>query len=417
MNDSDNVPQIDRPPATSDFIAVKEADELTRQTTIGKLKIPTDVLRAYTMVFALLAIWLFFHYSTDQIFLDPRNFSNLMRQTAVTGVLAVGMLMVIVTGQIDLSVGSLVGLAGGIAAIAQGWLGLGLVPSIASGIIVAVMIGGIQGSLTAYINVPAFIVTLGGLLAWRGVILGLSRGETIPIRLQSFKAIGQDYVGPMVGWIIAAVAVAAIVWLNVSRSRSRKKHGLTATGNGVLLLRILGPSLAVVGFIYMMNAYEIVPGRYAGIPVPVIIFLGIALAGAFLTKSTTFGRYLYAIGGNPDAARLSGINIRRHLLAVFCIMGALSGVSAIIYTARVGSASPDAGQLLELDAIAACVIGGTSLMGGRGTVFGAVLGALIMASLDNGMSLKNVEPYMQNIIKGAILVAAVGLDMAGRKRG
>ena len=142
----------------------------------------------------------------------------------------------------------------------------------------------------------------------------------------------------------------------------------------------------------------------------------IALAGAFLTQNTTFGRYLYAIGGNPDAARLSGINIRRHLLAVFCIMGALSGVAAIIYTARVGSASPDAGQLLELDAIAACVIGGTSLMGGRGTVFGAILGALIMASLDNGMSLKNVEPYMQNIIKGAILVAAVGIDMAGRRR-
>jgi D-xylose transport system permease protein len=416
MNDSANLPETDRPPATSDFMAVKEADELTRQTTIGRLKIPTDVLRAYTMVFALLAIWIFFHYSTDQIFLDPRNFSNLMRQTAVTGVLAVGMLMVIVTGQIDLSVGSVVGLAGGIAAITLGWLGFGLVPSIGAGIAVGIVIGAVQGSLVAYLNIPAFIVTLGGLLAWRGVILGLSRGETIPVQLQSFKAIGQDYVGSLVGWIIAAIAVAAIVWLNISRSRSRKKHGLTATSPAMLLLRIVGPSLAVVGFIYMMNAYEIAPGRYAGIPVPVIIFLAIALAGAFLTQNTTFGRYLYAIGGNPDAARLSGINIRRHLLAVFCIMGALSGVSAIIYTARVGSASPDAGQLLELDAIAACVIGGTSLMGGRGTVFGAVLGALIMASLDNGMSLKNVEPYMQNIIKGAILVAAVGLDMAGRRR-
>ncbi|HKO62245.1 MAG TPA: sugar ABC transporter permease [Pyrinomonadaceae bacterium] len=416
MNDSANQPESERPTTTSDFSPTKDVDQLTRQTTIGSLKISTGLLRAYTMVFALIAIWIFFHYSTDQIFLDPRNFSNLMRQTAVTGVLAVGMLMVIVTGQIDLSVGSVVGLAGGIAAIAQGWLGWGLVPSITAGIAVAILIGGIQGSLTAYINIPAFIVTLGGLLAWRGVILGLSRGETIPVQLQSFKAIGQDYVGPMVGWTIAAIAVAAIVWLNLSRSRSRKRHGLTATGPAMLALRILGPSLSVVGFIYMMNAYEIAPGRYAGIPVPVIIFLAIALAGAFLTQNSTFGRYLYAIGGNPDAARLSGINIRRHLLAVFCIMGALSGVSAIIYTARVGSASPDAGQLLELDAIAACVIGGTSLMGGRGTVFGAVLGALIMASLDNGMSLKNVEPYMQNIIKGAILVAAVGLDMAGRTR-
>ena len=218
MSDSANLPETDRPTATSDFIAVKEADQLTRQITIGRLKIPTEVLRAYTMVFALLAIWIFFHYSTAQLFLDPRNFSNLMRQTAVTGVLAVGMLMVIITGQIDLSVGSVVGLAGGIAAIVQGWMGFGLLPSIAAGIAVAIAIGAIQGSLTAYVNVPAFIVTLGGLLAWRGVILGLSRGETIPIRLQSFKAIGQGYVGPIVGWIIAAIAVAAIIWLKDRKS-------------------------------------------------------------------------------------------------------------------------------------------------------------------------------------------------------
>ena len=409
--------KIDRPPATSDMVPDPETATITRQTTIAGWKIPTDVLRAYTMVFALVAIWVYFHYSTDQIFLESRNFSNLMRQTAVTGVLAVGMLMVIITGQIDLSVGSVVGLAGGVAAVAQGWLGWGLVPSLAAGIAVGLAIGAIQGTLTAYLNIPAFIVTLGGLLAWRGVILGLSRGETIPIRLPGFKSIGQDYVGPTVGWIIAGIAVVAIVWLTINRNRARRRHALAVPKTTTTVARILVPSLVVVGFIYLMNSYEIAPGVRAGIPVPVIIFLAIALAGVFITQNTTFGRYLYAIGGNPDAARLSGINIRKYLLAVFCIMGALTGVASIIYTARVGSASPDAGQLLELDAIAACVIGGTSLMGGRGTVFGAILGALIMASLDNGMSLKNVEPYLQNIIKGAILVIAVGLDMAGRKRG
>src|SRR5688572_31617767 len=241
------------------------------------------------------------------------------------------MLMVIITGQIDLSVVSVVGLAGGIAAIAQGWLGWELIPSLAVGIGVGIAIGAIQGTLTAYVNIPAFIVTLGGLLAWRGVILGLSRGETIPTQLQSFKAIGQDYVGPLIGWIVAAMAVAAIVWLNLSRGRSRKKHGLTATSPAMLLLRIVAPSLAVIGFIYMMNAYEIAPGRYAGIPVPVIIFLAIALAGAFLTQNTTFGRYLYAIGGNPDAARLSGINIRRHFLAVSAFLAAFPACSAIIH--------------------------------------------------------------------------------------
>lgn len=411
MSDQNQI--SDRPPVNADSTPVAE---ITPRTKIGGWSIPTTALRAYTMVFALIAIWIYFHYKTGGIFLEPRNFSNLMRQTAVTGVLAVGMLMVIITGQIDLSVGSVVGLAGGVAAIAQGWLGWGLVPSLAAGIGVGLVIGVVQGTLTAYLNIPAFIVTLGGLLAWRGVILGLSHGETIPTRLPAFKSIGQDYVGPALGWIIAAIAVAAIVWLTITRNRARKRHGLDVPGIGPTVLRILVPALVVVGFIYLMNSYEIAPGTYAGIPVPVIIFLAIALAGAFITQNTTFGRYLYAVGGNPDAARLSGINIRRHLLAVFCIMGALTGVASIIYTARVGSASPDAGQLLELDAIAACVIGGTSLMGGRGTVFGAILGALIMASLDNGMSLKNVEPYLQNIIKGAILVIAVGLDMTGRKR-
>ena len=412
-----NEAEVDRPTANADLVPIAPPAEITPQTTIGGWKVPTELLRAYTMVFALIAIWIYFHYSTDHIFLEPRNFSNLMRQTAVTGVLAVGMLMVIITGQIDLSVGSVVGLAGGVAAIAQGWLGWGLVPSLAAGIAVGLAIGAVQGALTSYVNIPAFIVTLGGLLAWRGVILGLSRGETIPIRLQSFKSLGQDYVGPTVGWLIAAIAVAAIVWSTINRNRARRRFGLAVPRTWTTLARIVVPALVVVGFIYLMNSYQLAPGTYAGIPVPVIIFLTIALAGAFVTQNTTFGRYLYAIGGNPDAARLSGINIRRHLLAVFCIMGALTGVASIIYTARVGSASPDAGQLLELDAIAACVIGGTSLMGGRGTVFGAILGALIMASLDNGMSLKNVEPYMQNIIKGAILVVAVGLDMAGRKRG
>jgi D-xylose transport system permease protein len=174
-------------------------------------------------------------------------------------------------------------------------------------------------------------------------------------------------------------------------------------------LRIVVPSLVILGFILALNSY-------AGVPIPVIILLAIAITGAFLTQNTTFGRYLYAIGGNPEAARLSGISLRRHILAVFCIMGALAGVAGVIYTARVGSASPDAGVLLELDAIAACVIGGASLMGGRGSVFGACLGALFMASLDNGMSLKNVPDFTQDIVKGSILVTAVGLDMLGRRK-
>jgi D-xylose transport system permease protein len=411
MSQQTNEPVLDRPPVNADATPAPAGAALTRQTRIGGFKIPTDALRAYTMLFALVAIWVYFNFATDGIFLDPRNFSNLMRQTAVTGVLAVGMLMVIVTGNIDLSVGSLVGFIGGVAATAQGMQnGWGLLPTLAAVIIVAVAVAEAQGALVAYANIPAFIVTLGGLLAWRGVVLGMTKGETIPITLPGFRAIGQQFVTRPVGFALALVAVAAIVWMNIRRHRARERYGLGKTSVWNLALRVVLPSLVVVLFIRHMNASE-------GIPIPVIILIVVALAGAFLTQSTTFGRYLYAIGGNPDAARLSGINVRNHIWAVFCIMGLLAGVASLIYTARVGSASPDAGNLLELDAIAACVIGGTSLMGGRGTVFGACLGALFMASLDNGMSLLNVQPYSQYIIKGAILVTAVGLDMLGRKQG
>src|SRR6195256_6669248 len=242
MSKSASDSAVERPPATSDLTPLADTDAITPVTTIGKFKIPTDVLRAYTMVFALIAIWIYFHFSTSRIFLEPRNFSNLMRQTSVTGVLAVGMLMVIVTAQIDLSIGSVVGLAGGIAAIAQGWWGYGLVPSLAAGIAVAVAIGAVQGSLTAYLNIPAFIVTLGGLLAWRGVILGLSRGETIPLRLQSFKSIGQNYVDSRAGWILAALSIAAVVWMTIARNRARRRHHLEVPATGLTILRIVVPS-------------------------------------------------------------------------------------------------------------------------------------------------------------------------------
>jgi D-xylose transport system permease protein len=400
VNEQANEPSIERPPVIADT---------EPQKSIGRPKVPTAALRAYTMVFALVIIWLLFTWATDGIFLEARNFSNLMRQTAVTGVLAVGMLMIIVTGQIDLSVGSVVGLAGGVSVMVLTWLGWGLVPAIAAALVVGVVIGALQGALVAYANIPAFIVTLGGLLVWRGAIKGLSQGNTIPIALKPYKDIGQSYVAPVIGIAVAVLAVAAIVWLNLRRVRARARYGLAVPRTIQTVLRIVIPSLVVVGFILALNAY-------AGVPIPVIILLAIALMGAFLMQNTTFGRYLYAIGGNPDAARLSGISLRKHILMVFCLMGALAGVAAVIYTARVGSASPDAGVLLELDAIAACVIGGASLMGGRGTIFGACLGALFMASLDNGMSLKNVPDFMQDIVKGSILVAAVGFDMLGRRK-
>lgn len=371
-------------------------------------KIETSALRAYTMLGAMILVWLFFYWQTDGIFLTPRNLSNLMLQMSVTGILAVGMLMVIVSGNIDLSVGSVLGLAGGVAALAMTEYGYGLAVSFAAAIIVAIIIGLLHGFLTAYLNIPAFIVTLGGLLAWRGAIKGISQSETIPIADPTFKAIGQSYISPNIGWVLALVAIAAVLFLAFRNARAQKEYGLGEANYGGEAIKAILPVSAIIAFIYIMNAY-------AGVPIPVLILLAVALLGAFITNSTTFGRYLYAIGGNADAARLSGINTKVNILKVYALLGALTGVAALIFTARVGSAAPDAGVLKELDAIAACVIGGASLMGGRGTVFGACLGALIMASLDNGMSLLNVRDFMQELIKGTILVAAVGLDMIGKK--
>ncbi|HEX8287113.1 MAG TPA: sugar ABC transporter permease [Pyrinomonadaceae bacterium] len=371
-------------------------------------KLQTSSLRAYTMIGALILIWLFFHWQTGGIFLSYRNLSNLMLQTSVTGILAVGMLMVIVSGNIDLSVGSVLGLAGGVSAVLLTSWGYGLAPAILAAIAVAVAIGLFHGVLVAYLNIPAFIVTLGGLLAWRGAIKGISQSETIPITDGTFKSIGQNYVAPQIGWILAAIGIAAVLFLAFRKARTQKEYGLGDANLTRILAEALLPIGAIVVFIFVMNSY-------AGVPIPVLIFLVIALVGFFITNNTTFGRYLYAIGGNSDAARLSGINNKVNIVKVFALMGALTGIAALIFTARVGSASPDAGVLKELDAIAACVIGGASLMGGRGTVFGACLGALIMSSLDNGMSLLNVRDFMQELIKGTILVAAVAVDMFGRK--
>jgi D-xylose transport system permease protein len=412
---SSNQPATDRPPVNADVSppgAVPEGVE----SPAGRFRLPTDSLRAYTMIIALVAIWLFFQWQTMGvsdaypygIFLSPTNFSNLLQQMSVTGVLAVGMLLVIVAGQIDLSVGSVVGLAGGAAAMMQDPWGLG--GALGAALVVGTLVGATQGALIAYANIPAFIVTLGGLLAWRGVILGLSKGATIPVREPFFRSLGVGKLSQEVGVAIACVAIAAVVYLTLSRNRARRRHGLSVPGVGATALRI-GVSAALIAlFIYWMNLGK-------GMPVPVLVLLAVAVLGGFLTQNTTFGRYLYAIGGNPDAARLSGINIRRYILAAYCVLGVLIGVASLLHTGRVGSASPDAGTLMELDAIAACVIGGTSLMGGRGTVSGAVVGALIMASLDNGMSLLNVENYTQYIVKGAVLVAAVGFDMLGRRKG
>jgi D-xylose transport system permease protein len=259
------------------------------------------------------------------------------------------------------------------------------------------------------LNIPAFIVTLGGLLAWRGAVKGLLAGNTVPVSDERFKAIGGSNLPAEYGWLLAVLAIAFVFFMAYRRARFVTRYGVGKAPYAAEFAKAVVPAIGVIAFIWVMNAWQ-------GVPLPVLIFLAVALVGGFVTNSTVFGRYLYAIGGNAEAARLSGINNRMNVLKVFGVLGALTGLAAVIYTARQGAGTPDAGTLKELDAIAACVIGGASLVGGRGTVFGACLGALIMATLDNGMSLLNVRDFMQDIVKGSILVAAVGLDMIGRKQ-
>lgn len=351
--------------------------------------------RALTMLLALLVIWVAFAVLTDGTFLTPRNLSLLARQMAVTSLLAIGMVLVIVAGQIDLSVGALAGLTGAVAAMAYTNRGWPLLAAFLLALAIGTLLGALQGALVAYARIPPFIVTLGGMLVFQGALLGATGGvSTSPTK--AFLFVGQAYLPRGLGWALAGAVALALL-------------GLALRGDVATRLRgtlLAGLALAFTG---VMNAYE-------GIPFPVLLVLALAAALWVLASHTPFGRHLYAIGGNREAAFYSGIAIERHVVQVFTLMGLFCGVAGIVLTARVGSATSDAGRMMELDAIAAAVIGGTSLLGGQGTVWGALLGALVMASLDNGMSLMNTEAFWQPILKGAILVVAVGADIASRRR-
>ena len=362
--------------------------------------------RTLTMVFALIAIWVIFQYATDGAFLQPRNLSNLFRQMTVTGVLAMGMVLIIVAGHIDLSVGSVVcflgvtlamlmqkGISPEMALLAT--LGVGLVISFA------------QGWLTAYQKVPAFIVTLAGMMIFRGLSMGVTAGVTIPLDDSWIKTFGSAYLPAQYGWGIAGVTVAVISWSRFNRTRSASRLGIAGSSSIGMWAGILLLSALIAGFTATMNAYE-------GVPAPVLLMV-IMVVFNFVSTKTVFGRHVYAVGGSVEAAHLSGVNVRKIVLGNFLLMGVLTTVASMILTARVESAQPDAGQLLELDAVASCVIGGTSLMGGKGTIAGALLGALVMESLNNGMSLANMEAFWQYVVKGLVLVIAVWLDVASQK--
>jgi D-xylose transport system permease protein len=380
---------------------IPEAPKTTRLAALRSL-------RTYTMVFALLAIWGIFQYVTGGAFLQARNLSNLLRQMSVTGTLSVGMVLIIVAAQIDLSIGSVVCFLGAILAVMNTNMGISPLPAFAITIVVGGLIGLAQGYLVSYQRIPAFIVTLGGMMIFRGASMWVTKNETIPLQENWIHSLGINYVGAHLGWILCIGALILTITYFVRDYKAQRKRKLVVTTLTSLIVTLVALTVLVVGGMSILGSYE-------GIPVPVVVTLVIMLIMNFVATQTTWGRHIYAIGGNADAAHLSGISVRSRILGVFILMGVLSAIGGVIMTARVGSASPDAGALLELDAIASCVIGGTSLMGGIGSIPGAILGALVMESLNNGMSLANIEPFWQYIVKGVVLVVAVWADIASQK--
>lgn len=366
-------------------------------------------VRAYTMVGALILIWVLFGL-LDPTFLTARNLSNLFTQMSVTSILAIGMVLVIVAGHIDLSVGSIVGLTGGLTAVFSNWLELPAIIVILGTLAAGAVLGLLQGWLVAYKMIPAFIVTLGGMLVFRGVLMGVTESMTIPVSDQVLALLGNAYFAQGFGIVLGVLAIGSIVWSTLKKRRSRLKYGFEVPPLSVDIIKMAGLSLLVALFVLVMNAYK-------GIPFPIIFVIVLAAIFYFLSTKTTFGRHIYAIGGNLEAARLSGINIRRKTMLVFLLSGLLAAIAAIVLTSRLASATITAGNMAEMDAIAACVIGGTSLMGGAGTVLGALIGALVMTSLDNGMSLMGLESFWQYVVKGSILVFAVWLDISNRRKG
>ncbi|CAI2493562.1 xylose ABC transporter permease XylH [Serratia plymuthica] len=373
------------------------------------LKLKSINFQVLVMLAAIAVIMLFFTFTTEGAYLSARNVSNLLRQTAITGILAVGMVFVIISAEIDLSVGSMMGLLGGAAAIFDVWLGWPLPLTIVVTLLAGLLLGAWNGWWVAYRKVPSFIVTLAGMLAFRGILIGITNGTTVAPTSGAMSQIGQSYLPSGLGFGIGAVGLMLFVAWQWRRRSRRAQLGLpvaAATGD-VTRQSLL--AVVVLGAIYLLNDYR-------GVPTPVLILTALMLAGIFMATRTAFGRRIYAIGGNIDAARLSGVNVERTKLAVFAINGLMVAIAGLILSSRLGAGSPSAGNIAELDAIAACVIGGTSLAGGIGSVAGAVMGAFIMASLDNGMSMLDVPTFWQYIVKGAILLLAVWMDSATKRR-
>ena len=375
--------------------------------------------RLVLMGAVLVATAIVFNILSGGLFLSPENLYNIAQQTAVVGIVATVVVLVIVARHIDLSVGSVMGFVGVLIATLMYTAGWHWVEASLAGLAVAIAVSLYQGALTAMLGVPSFVVTLGGLMSFRGAGFLVADGKTQPVNDLFFQRLGGGFdgaIGVQASWVLAAVLVAALVLQTALRRRAKAAYDVPNPPLWLDALVAAVPALIVVGFVATMNAYQI-PTKDApqGVPIPVLIWGSVALVLSFIVHRTRFGRYVFAMGGNPEAAALVGIPVRRVTLMVFALLGVLITIAAMVSIARLNAGTNSLGTGMELYVIAAAVIGGTALAGGSGSILGSVLGALIMQSIDSGLLLLDISIGLRYVIIGQVLIAAVVFDVVYRR--
>ncbi len=375
-------------------------------------------LRDYGLMGALFAIIVLFEVLTGGTLLRPLNLTNLVLQNSYIVIMALGMLLVIVAGHIDLSVGSTVGFVGALAAVLMVRFGMPSVPAALICLCVGGLIGAAQGYWVAYFRIPSFIVTLAGMLVFKGLTLALLQGQSVGPFDPAFQKLSSGFIPDFVqgggglhvtSLLLSAVVAAALVGLNLRSRIKRQGHGLDQEAFGLFVFKNVVIAAVIVCFGYLLATYR-------GLPNVLLIMAALIALYGFMTNQTTTGRRIYALGGNEKAAKLSGIRTERLTFLTFVNMGVLAGLAGLIFAARLNTATPKAGLGFELDVIAACFIGGASASGGVGRVTGAVIGALIMGVMNNGMTILGIGIDYQQVIKGLVLLAAVCLDVYNKNR-
>jgi D-xylose transport system permease protein len=375
--------------------------------------------RMVLMAGVLVVITVIFNVLSDGIFFSAENLYNIAQQTAVVGILATIMVLIIVARHIDLSVGSVMGFVGVFIAFLMYTHNWSWPAASLAGLAAAILAAIYQGALTAYVGVPSFVVTLGGLMSFRGAAYLVADGKTQPLSDPFFLKLGGGFnggIGTSASWILGGVICIGIVASMLAKRRAKKRYDVPTNPLAIDALLALIPIIMVVSFVAVMNSYQIPSKDDAqGIPIPVLIWGAVALFMSFLVHRTRFGRYVFAMGGNPDAAELVGIPVKRVTILLFLLLAVLTTIAAIVAISRLNAGTNSLGNSLELLVIAATVIGGTALAGGSGTILGSVLGALIMQCIDSGMLLLDVSIGTRYVIIGQVLIAAVVFDVAYRK--